>query len=96
MSANVCVCVSSIMYGLALIAVGYYSEQEPARGFPSLTRAGLVEELVLLDVPDSPGALHYVIHSYDQVSMCVCVYVYMCICVYVCVYICVCMLVCVC
>jgi len=57
---------AGIMYGLALIAVGYYSEQEPARGFPSLTRAGLVEELVLLDVPDSPGALHYVIHSYDQ------------------------------
>lgn len=58
------------MYGLALIAVGYYSEQEPANGFPSLTRAGLVEELVLLDVPDSPGALHYVIHSYDQVPYC--------------------------
>ena len=56
------------MYGLALIAVGYYSESEPADEFPSLKRAGLVNELVLLDVPDSPGALHYVIHSYDQVS----------------------------
>lgn len=56
------------MYGLALIAVGYYAEQEPALGFPSLTRAGLVEELVLLDVPDSPGALHYTIHAYDQVG----------------------------
>lgn len=58
------------------MGVGYYSEQEPANGFPHLTRAGLIEELVLLDVPDSPGALHYVIHSYDQVRKrayeCVC------------------------
>ena len=56
------------MYGLALIAVGYYSENEPAAGFPTLTHAGLVEELVLLTVPESPGALHYTIHSYDQVA----------------------------
>ena len=48
--------------------MGYYSENEPAAGFPSLKHAALVQELLLLTVPDSPGALHYTIHSYDQVK----------------------------
>lgn len=56
------------MYGLALIGVGYYSETEPEDGFPSLSLAGLTEERVVLGNPDSPGALHYVIHAYDQPS----------------------------
>lgn len=57
---------AGIIYGLAMIGVGYYSESEPAQGFPNLGLAGLTEELVLLGNSQSPGALHYIIHSYDQ------------------------------
>jgi hypothetical protein len=55
-----------VIYGLAVLGVGFYSETEPAEGFPSLTLAGLTEELVVLRDPNSPGGLHYVIHAYDQ------------------------------
>lgn len=54
------------MYGLALLGVGYYSESEPSEGYPNLKLAGLIEEMVVLGNSDSPGGLHYVIHSYDQ------------------------------
>ena len=60
---------ASILYGLSLLAVGYYSETEPTAGFPKLSLAGLIEESILLRVPFSPGALHYVIHSYDQPAL---------------------------
>lgn len=54
---------------MAVIGVAYYSETEPADGFPNLQLAGLTEELMVLRNNNSPGGLHYVIHSYDQPSM---------------------------
>jgi hypothetical protein len=60
---------AGIIYGLSLLAVGYYSETEPTTGFPNLSLAGLIEESILLSVPSSPGALHYVIHAYDQPAL---------------------------
>lgn len=57
---------AGIFYGLSLLAVGYYSESEPSEGFPHLSLAGLVEEEVMLRDNNSPGALHFIIHSYDQ------------------------------
>lgn len=60
---------AGVMYGLALIGVGYYNIDEPINNFPNLMKAGLVEEMTLLKNIDSPGALHYIIHSYDQPSL---------------------------
>eukprot|EP00602_Paraphysomonas_sp_CaronLab_P005248 CAMPEP_0185037884 /NCGR_PEP_ID=MMETSP1103-20130426/32887_1 /TAXON_ID=36769 /ORGANISM="Paraphysomonas bandaiensis, Strain Caron Lab Isolate" /LENGTH=556 /DNA_ID=CAMNT_0027576069 /DNA_START=29 /DNA_END=1699 /DNA_ORIENTATION=+ len=57
---------AGVIYGLAMIGVGYYSETEPEDGFPNLMLAGLTEELIVRRNKESPGALHYVIHSYDQ------------------------------
>ena len=37
-----------------------------AQRYPNLKLAGLIEEMVVLGNSDSPGGLHYVIHSYDQ------------------------------
>jgi len=54
---------AGIIYGLSLLAVGYYSEDEPMEGYPTLMSAGLVEEQMLLRLPNSPGAQHYVIHG---------------------------------
>lgn len=55
-----------MLYGLAVLGVGYYSDTEPSEGYPNLKLAGLTEELVVLRNENSPGGLHYVIHSYDQ------------------------------
>ena len=60
---------AAIFYSLSLLAVGYYSETEPDVDWPNLRLAGLLAELVTLGNPHSPGALHYVIHSYDQPSL---------------------------
>lgn len=60
---------SAIMYGLALLAVGYYNEQEPEDGFPNLLAAGAIEQQVVAWNPGSPGGLHYSIHSYDQPAL---------------------------
>jgi hypothetical protein len=37
---------AAIIYGLARLGVGYYSESEPADGWPNLLEAGSVEESV--------------------------------------------------
>ena len=60
---------AGIIYGLAVIGVGYYSEVEPQNNFPNLKLAGLVEEMVTLNNENSPGGLHYIIHAYDQPSL---------------------------
>ena len=57
---------AGITYGLALLASGYYSEDEPSLGFPHLSEAGAVEKQVHSRNAASPGALHYMIHAYDQ------------------------------
>ena len=64
---------ASILYGLALLGVGYYSETEPADGWPHLLEAARLEEAVLAPGrnPEAPGALHYVVHAYDQPSLAV-------------------------
>ena len=59
---------AGILYGLSLLGVGYYSESEPNDNFPHLTQCGLIEQQILLRNPDSPGAMHYIIHAYDQPS----------------------------
>ena len=55
-----------VIYGLAWMGLGYYSETEPADGFPALTVAAKYENEVLEQNFDNPGALHFTIHSYDQ------------------------------
>ena len=60
---------AAIFYGLSLLAVGYYSETEPADGFPHLKAAGQIELDVIKRNPLSPGALHYAIHAFDQPAM---------------------------
>lgn len=60
---------AGVLYGLALLGVGYYSEDEPGSGYPNLKMAGLIEEMMTLVNENSPGALHYVIHSYDSPLM---------------------------
>ncbi len=57
---------AGIFYGFGTLAVGFYSENEPSNGWPNLKLAGLIEESMVLRDGLSPGALHYVIHSYDQ------------------------------
>jgi hypothetical protein len=58
-----------VLYGLALLAVGFYDDYEPQNGFPNLKQAGIIEEEMVFRNPLSPGGLHYVIHAYDQPGM---------------------------
>ena len=57
---------AGVLYGLSLLAVGYYSESEPAEDYPHLRAAGALEDAAIARNPASPGALHFAIHSYDQ------------------------------
>jgi hypothetical protein len=50
---------AGILYGLALLAVGYYDEAEPAKGWPRLMEAGQIEEAMALLEPDSPGCARH-------------------------------------
>ena len=60
---------AGIIYGLSLLAVGYYSSTEASDGYKNLIEAARVEEEVLATNPVSPGALHYIIHAYDQPAL---------------------------
>lgn len=59
---------AGILYGLSLLGVGYYNENEPAQGFPHLSMAGEIEQQMTARDPNAPGALHYTVHAYDQPS----------------------------
>ena len=60
---------AGVLYGLSLLAVGYYSEEEPSRQWPHLLAAAAAEEAVLARSPRHPGALHLAIHAYDQPAL---------------------------
>jgi tetratricopeptide (TPR) repeat protein len=57
---------AGVLYGLSVLGVGYYSESEPNNNYPNLRLGGLIEEMMVLRNSNSPGGLHYIIHSYDQ------------------------------
>ena len=51
----------------SLFAVSHLATVDPAdKSFAKQKRAGAIAEKVLLELPDHPGAHHYIIHAYDS------------------------------
>jgi tetratricopeptide (TPR) repeat protein len=51
----------------SLFAVAHLATVDPAdKSFAKQKRAGAIAEKVLLELPDHPGAHHYIIHAYDS------------------------------
>lgn len=59
---------AGVTYGLSLLAYGYYID-DSTQGYPRERKAAAIEQLVQLMNSNNPGALHFIIHSYDQPKM---------------------------
>ncbi len=57
---------AAVMYGLALLSLGFYSKTELADGSPHMRLAAALQQQVLISSPTHPGALHFLIHAVDQ------------------------------
>lgn len=57
---------AAVMYGLALLSLGFYSTTELADGSPHMRLAAALQQQVLVTSPTHPGALHFLIHAVDQ------------------------------
>jgi hypothetical protein len=57
---------AAVMYGLALLSLGFYSTTELADGSRHMRLAAALQQQVLITSPTHPGALHFLIHAVDQ------------------------------
>ena len=59
---------AAVLYGLALLSLGFFSSTELAEGSPHMRLAAALQQQVIVSFPTHPGALHFLIHAVDQPS----------------------------
>ena len=59
---------AAVLYGLALLSLGFYSSTELSEGSAHMRLAAALQQQVIVSYPTHPGALHFLIHAVDQPS----------------------------